>query len=108
MLISFKDKVEQMFENLSILPSCSCSVLAEPVLQGSIHRVKIQKGTSIPPHTHPVNEYIYVLLGKIQTGRRECEQGCFWITPGGTLQGPHFEITDDEIMTVRLGPMGEF
>ena len=104
----FKDKDEQVFEGLAILSGCSWSVLAEPVPQGSIHRLKIQKGACIPPHTHPDNEYVFVLSGKILTGQRECEQGCFWITPGGTLQGPHFAITDVEILTIRLGPMGKF
>jgi len=68
----------------------------------------MKKGTRIPLHVHPVDEYVYVLSGKLTTGGRECEMGCFWFTPAHTKQGPHVAETDVEIITVRLGPMGEF
>ena len=104
----FKDANEQAFQELSVFPGSSWSVLAEPVPQGSIHRLKMKKGTRIPAHAHPANEYVYVLSGKLITGGRECEKGCFWTTPAGTKQGPHVAATDVEIITIRLGPMGEF
>ena len=104
----FKDANEQHFQDLSVFPGSSWSVLAEPVPQGSMHRLKMKKGTRIPAHTHPADEYVYVLSGKLITGSRECEKGCFWVTPAGTRQGPHVAATDVEIITVRLGPMGDF
>ena len=104
----FKDKNEQIFQDLSVFPGSSWSVLAEPVPQGSIHRLKMKKGTRIPAHTHPADEYVYVLSGKLITGSRECEDGCFWVAPAGTRQGPHVAATDVEIITIRLGPMGNF
>ena len=30
------------------------------------------------------------------------------MTPTGTRQGPHIAVTDVEIITVRLGPLGDF
>lgn len=104
----FTDGQKQVFQDLSVFPGASWVLLAEPVPQGSIHRLKMKKGTRIPAHTHPADEYVYVLSGKLVTGDRECEKGCFWVTPGGTRQVPHVAATDVEIMTVRLGPMGEF
>ena len=104
----FKDAHEQIFQDLSVFPGSSWSVLAEPVSQGSIHRLKMKKGTRIPTHTHPADEYVYVLSGELTTGGRKCEKGCFWLTPAGTKQGPHIAVTDVEIITVRLGPMGNF
>ena len=104
----FKDGNDQIFEELSVFPGSSWSVLAEPVPGGSIHRLQMKKGTRIPAHTHPADEYVYVLSGRLVTGGRACEQGCFWVTPAGTRQGPHVADTDVEIITIRLGPMGEF
>jgi anti-sigma factor ChrR (cupin superfamily) len=104
----FKDVDEQAFEDLSAFPGSSWSVLAEPVPEGSIHRLKMKHGTRIPAHTHPADEYVFVLSGRLITGGRACEKGCFWFTPAGTRQGPHVADTDVEIITVRLGPMGEF
>jgi quercetin dioxygenase-like cupin family protein len=104
----FKDASDQEFEELSVFPGSSLSVLAEPVPKGSIHRLKMKKGTSIPAHTHPSDEYVYVLSGRLVTGGRECKTGCFWHTPAGTRQGPHIADTDTEIITIRLGSMGEF
>jgi hypothetical protein len=49
-----------------------------------------------------------VLSGIVATGGRRCETGTFWITPAGTKQGPHVAVTDAELLTVRLGPMGPF
>lgn len=104
----FTDVNEQRFEELSVFPGCSWSVLAVPIPEGSIHRLKMKKGARIPAHTHPADEYVFVLSGKLVTGGRECEKGCFWFTPAGTRQGPHVAETDVEIITVRLGSMGGF
>lgn len=104
----FSDKEAQTFEALTTFPGTSWSVLAEPVAGGSIHRLKMEAGTRIPAHTHPVDEYVLVLAGKLRTGDRTCESGCFWKIDAGTRQGPHVAITDVELLTVRLGPMGDF
>ncbi|MEM9219622.1 MAG: cupin domain-containing protein [Cyanobacteria bacterium P01_F01_bin.150] len=82
--------------------------LAEPVPEGSIHLLKLKVGTTIPVHTHPCDEYVYVLSGVVETGGVTCSQGTFWITPAHTQQGTHTAITDVEIITIRLGKMGVF
>jgi len=82
--------------------------LAEPVPEGSIHRARLAQGTVIPPHTHPANEYVLVVSGTVETGGRRCEAGTFWITPAHIRQGPHVAITAAEILTIRLGALGEF
>lgn len=104
----FKESTEQQFSDLTIFPGASWSVLAEPVPEGSIHRLKLKKGTIIPPHTHPSDEFVYIISGTAKTGNRVCEKGTFWQTPAGVRQGPHEAITDVELITVRLGAMGEF
>ena len=90
------------FPGTEILP------LATPVEDGSIHRLRMQAGTEIPFHAHPCDEYVYVLSGEIETGGRVCNQGTFWTTPANTRQGKHIAITDVELLTIRLGKMGEF
>ena len=92
----------EQFPGTQLLP------LAEPVCEGSIHLLRMKAGTTIPIHTHPCDEYVYVLSGTIETGGKTCSQGTFWITPAFTRQGFHQAITDVEIMTVRLGKMGVF
>ena len=82
--------------------------LAEPVPQGSIHRLQMTEGTLIPVHTHPCDEYVYVLSGTIETGSGVCNSGAFWQTPAGVRQGPHKAITDVELLTIRLGGDREF
>lgn len=57
---------------------------------------------------HPCDEYVYVLNGTMETRGQECQPGTFWFTPANTKNGPHKAITDVEIITVRLGPMGVF
>ena len=99
---------EQAFTELDIFPGTSWSVLAEPVTEGSIHRLKMKKGTVIPAHTHPSDEFVYLISGTIKTGDTICDKGTFWKTPAGVKQGPHEAITDVQLLTVRLGPMGEF
>lgn len=92
----------EQFPGTQLLP------LAEPVPQGSIHKLQMAAGTVIPVHVHPCNEYVYVLKGTIKTGDRECNPGTFWLTPANTKNGPHKAITDVEILTIRLGAMGVF
>ncbi len=90
------------------LPGVELMPLAEPVKDGSIHRARLVKGTMIPVHTHPADEFVLVLMGTIETGGRRCEAGTFWTTPAGCRQGPHVAVTDVELLTVRLGAMGPF
>jgi quercetin dioxygenase-like cupin family protein len=104
----FQDLSTQEYTDLSVFPGVSWSVLAEPVPQGSIHRLKMKQGTVIPVHTHPADEHVFVVSGRLKTGDRVCEAGCFWTTPKGTRQGAHEALTDVELITIRLGAMGEF
>ena len=94
--------------NLPQFPGAQLLPLAEPVSEGSIHLLKLQAGSTIPLHTHPCNEYVYVLSGTVETGGVTCSQGTFWVTPAHVQQGVHKAITDVEIMTIRLGKMGVF
>lgn len=105
---SFIDPDTNAWVAIPILPGVKLLPLAQPVPEGSIHRVRLEKGTTIPIHTHPADEYVLVLTGSIETGGRRCEQGAFWTTPGGVSQGPHVAVTDVELLTVRLGAMGSF
>ncbi|WP_338829739.1 cupin domain-containing protein [Bradyrhizobium sp. 27S5] len=93
---------------IDFLPGVELMPLAQPVPDGSIHRARLSAGTAIPVHTHPADEYVFVISGTIKTGGRRCEQGDFWITPAGTRQGPHIAVTDVDLLTVRLGAMGPF
>jgi anti-sigma factor ChrR (cupin superfamily) len=104
----FQDLSSQKFTDLPVFPGTSWVVMAEPVPHGSIHRLRMQQGTVIPLHTHPADEYVFVVSGTLKTGDRVCEAGCFWSTPQGTRQGPHEALTDVELITIRLGAMGEF
>jgi quercetin dioxygenase-like cupin family protein len=82
--------------------------LAEPVSQGSVHLLKMNAGSTIPIHTHPSDEYVYVINGVVETSGRSCSAGTFWFAPANTQQGPHLAVTDVEIITIRLGAMGIF
>jgi anti-sigma factor ChrR (cupin superfamily) len=93
---------------IDFLPGVELMPLAQPVKDGSIHRARLAKGTVIPVHTHPADEFVLVLRGIVETGGRRCEAGTFWATPAGTRQGPHIAITDAELFTIRLGAMGRF
>jgi quercetin dioxygenase-like cupin family protein len=105
---TFIDTTAETWQTIDFLPGVHLLPLAQPVPAGSIHRVKLAAGTTIPVHTHPADEYVMVLSGLIETGGRRCEQGTFWTTPAGTRQGPHIAITDVDLLTVRLGAMGPF
>jgi hypothetical protein len=104
----FQDLSMQEYSDLPVFPGTSWVVLAEPVPEGSIHRLKMKQGTIIPAHTHSVDEYVFVVSGTIKTGDRLCKIGCFWSTPKETRQGPHEALTDVELITIRLGAMGDF
>src|SRR5262249_752379 len=105
---TFKLPSDNHWVKLDFLPGVDLFPLAEPVPQGSIHRARLKEGTIIPIHTHPADEFVLVLSGTIETGGRRCEFGTFWTTPAGTRQGPHVAVTDVELLTIRLGPMGRF
>ena len=105
---TFTDTNSEQWHELEQFPGTQILPLAEPVPQGSIHRLRMKQGTVIPVHYHPGDEYVYVLDGIVETGDRQCKQGTFWFTPANTKNGPHKAITDVEILTVRLGAMGVF
>jgi quercetin dioxygenase-like cupin family protein len=105
---NFVDRDAAGWIAVDFLPGVTLLPLAQPVKDGSIHRARISRGTVIPAHTHPADEYVMVLSGTVETGGRRCEAGTFWITPAGTRQGPHVAISDAELLTVRLGAMGLF
>jgi anti-sigma factor ChrR (cupin superfamily) len=94
--------------DVDFLPGVSLLPLAQPVPEGSIHRAGLKKGTVIPVHKHPADEFVLVVAGTVETGGRRCEKGTFWTTPANTQQGPHMAVTEAELLTVRLGPMGSF
>jgi quercetin dioxygenase-like cupin family protein len=93
---------------VDFLPGVELMPLAQPVPEGSIHRARLRAGTTIPVHTHPADEHVFVLSGTIETGGTVCESGTFWTTPAGVRQGPHIAVTDVELLTIRLGAMGTF
>ncbi len=64
----FINTTTQSWQNLEQFPGTQILPLAEPVPQGSIHRLRIKQGTVIPVHYHPCDEYVYVLEGFIETG----------------------------------------
>jgi anti-sigma factor ChrR (cupin superfamily) len=93
---------------IDFLPGVELMTLARPVPDGSVHRARLAAGTTIPVHSHPADEYVFVLSGTVETGGRLCEAGTFWATPAGTRQGPHVAVTDVELLTMRLGAMAPF
>jgi hypothetical protein len=105
---TFVDGDASGWMTIDFLPGVTLLPLAQPVKGGSIHRARLTRGTVIPVHMHPADEYVMVLSGAVVTGGRRCEAGAFWTTPAGVRQGPHVAITDVELLTIRLGPMGTF
>src|ERR1700756_2168454 len=93
---------------VDFLPGVDLLPLAQPVPEGSIHRARLAKGTVIPVHTHPADEFVLVLSGTVETGGGRCEAGPLWTTPADVRQGPHVAVTAVELLTVRLGAMGPF
>jgi len=105
---TFKTLDADAWMRIDLLPGVQLMPLAEPVKDGSIHRARLARGTVIPVHTHPADEFVLVLTGTIETGGTRCEAGTFWATPAGVRQGPHVAVTEVELLTVRLGAMGPF
>jgi anti-sigma factor ChrR (cupin superfamily) len=105
---TFVNTNTNQWANLDAFPGTAIFPLAEPVPQGSIHRLRMIAGTTIPGHVHPCDEYVYVLEGTIKTGDMECQSGTFWFTPAHAPNGPHYALTDVELLTIRLGAMGQF
>ena len=105
---TFTDPVAGNWLRIDFLPGVELMPLAQPVPEGSIHRARLAAGTVIPLHTHPADEFVLVLSGTVETAGRRCEAGTFWTTPAGTRQGPHVAMSDVELLTVRLGAMGQF
>ncbi|MEA5502435.1 cupin domain-containing protein [Halotia wernerae UHCC 0503] len=104
----FINTIDQRWIDLTQFPGTQFLPLAEPVPQGSIHRLNMSAGTIIPIHIHSCNEYVYVLAGEVETGGTTSSAGTFWFTPANTRQGTHKAITDVELLTIRLGAMGAF
>ena len=104
----FIDTDTQQWLDMEQFPGTQILPLAEPVPQGSIHRLRMAAGTVIPVHCHPCDEYVYVLNGTVETAGLLCKVGTFWFTPANAKNGPHKAITDVELMTIRLGEMGVF
>ncbi|MBE8991925.1 MULTISPECIES: cupin domain-containing protein [unclassified Nostoc] len=104
----FINTIEQPWVDLPQFPGTQFLPLAEPVPDGSIHRLKMSAGTIIPVHIHFCDEYVYILSGVVETGGTTLSTGTFWFTPGNIRQGPHKAITDVELLTIRLGAMGAF
>jgi anti-sigma factor ChrR (cupin superfamily) len=105
---TFIDPGAESWLKIDFLPGVELLLLAQPVPDGCIHRARLAEGTVIPVHTHPVDEFVLVLSGTVETDGRRCGAGTFWTTPAQTRQGPHVAITDVELLTVRLGAMGTF
>ena len=91
---SFVYPGENRWVSIDFLPGVDLLPLAQPVPEGSIHRACLAKGTVIPIHTHPCDEYVLVLSGVIKTDEQTCEQGTFWTTRAGTRQGPHIAFNE--------------
>jgi quercetin dioxygenase-like cupin family protein len=105
---NFIQTTSRQWLSMDQFPGTQFLPLAEPVPEGAIHLLKMKAGTIIPVHTHPCDEYVYVLSGVVETGGKTCSQGMFWTTPAHIQQGCHKAITDVEIITIRLGKMGVF
>ena len=78
---AFTQTQSKQWLNLEKFPGTQLLPLAKPVSEGSIHLLRIKKGAEIPIHTHPCDEYVYVLNGMIKTGEKTCTPGMFWYTP---------------------------
>jgi len=74
-----------------------------------MHRLKFAAGTTVGPHTHPVDEHITVLSGTFNIGQGEkleeskaeaVKAGGLVVIPAGV---PHFVITKEETITQLSG-----
>jgi hypothetical protein len=67
---TFVDRHATDWVTIDALPGVKLLPLAQPVQDGSIHRARLARGTVIPVHTHPADEYVMVLSGTVETGGR--------------------------------------
>jgi anti-sigma factor ChrR (cupin superfamily) len=72
---------------IDFLPGVELLPLAQPVQDGSIHKARLAKGTIIPVHTHPADEFVLVLSGIVETGGHRCEAGAFGRPRPGRAKG---------------------
>lgn len=85
---TFADDSELQWLTLEMFPGTRLLPLAVPVPEGSIHRLRMEKGTVIPRHTHPCDEYVHVLAGSIRTGPQvSAPLGRSGIRPHRSLKG---------------------
>lgn len=82
----FVDRPEGDWVALDWLPGVRMLALAQPVAGGFIHRLRLAAGTEIPVHTHPSDEYVYVIEGDV-TGERGLPGGNVLAHPGWGVPG---------------------
>ena len=78
---------------LDFLPGVMLLPLAQPVKEGSIHRARLAKGTVIPVHTHPADEYVMVLSGTVDTGGRRAPSGSPPLGPSRVPTSPSLTLS---------------
>src|ERR1700722_2590357 len=66
---------------IDFLPGVELLLLAQPVQDGSIHKARLAKGTIIPVHTHPADEFVLVLSGIVE-GRPSLRGRRILVDPG--------------------------
>ncbi len=64
---TFINTIDQPWIDFTQFPGTQLLRLVEPVPQGSIHRLNMKAGTTIAIHTHPCDEYVYVVAGVVET-----------------------------------------
>ena len=74
---TFIQTQDRLWQDLEQFPGAKIMPLAQPAADGSIHRLSMKAGTTIPFHTHPCDEYVYVLAGEIETGAKRYRSGTF-------------------------------
>jgi len=62
----FPDFDQQLFTDSGVFPGAGWSVLSEPVPEGAIHCLRITKGIVIPLHTHPTDEFVYIVSATME------------------------------------------
>src|SRR5580704_3844727 len=82
---------------IDFLPGVELLPLAQPVQDGSIHKARLAKGTIIPVHTHPADEFVLVLSGGVEAGGHRGEAGAVGAPPAGPRQGPHVALPTAEL-----------
>lgn len=92
---AFRDLSAQEYADLVAFPGTSWVTIAEPVPQGSLHRLRMKQGTVIPAHMHPSDEYVFVILGSLERAVESAKQAAFVRSrlllevSQGIRQGPH-------------------